>query len=100
MAKKPGRAPRKELTAEEKAQKLAEKRTRFVKLANIRANKAIKAVGLLANLANRNQYDFTAEDVKAMLDPLDKMYNRVSSAFENALKGGPAAKSEEWVKLS
>lgn len=77
-------------TDTEKAKKQAAKRERFIKLGNVRINKAIKAVGLLRNLANRNSYTFTEADVQKLLDPLNEILDSVENAFKLALQGGTA----------
>ena len=47
------------------------KRAKFIRLANQRTNKAIKAIGTLSGLSNRNLYEFSVDDaanIKAALD--------------------------------
>ena len=47
-----------------------DKRAKFVELANKRVNRAIKDLELVANLANRRNYDFDEEQAKKIVKVL------------------------------
>ena len=46
-------------------------RESFVRVAESRTRRTIKQIRLVANLANRNAYSFSEEDVKAIFDALE-----------------------------
>lgn len=46
------------------------KRVKFIQLAEKRMNDAIKKLQLLGNLSNKNNYEYTDDEVKQMLDTL------------------------------
>ena len=48
------------------------KRARFVKLAERRTNKAIKAIELIGNLGNRSNYEYEAPDAEKIITALDE----------------------------
>lgn len=48
------------------------KRERFVRLAEARTNKTIDMIRLLGNLSNKNNYDYTEEDVTKIFAALEK----------------------------
>ena len=50
----------------------AEKRKKFVELAESRTKNAIKAIRVIAKLGNRNAYDYTDADVKRITSTLSK----------------------------
>jgi hypothetical protein len=56
-------------------------RAKFVQLANRRVPAAAKAVDLVSNLANRNNYDFTDDDAKAIIKRLKKAVADCESRF-------------------
>ena len=43
---------------------MADKREKFVKLAEARVSKALKELQLIGNLSNRSAYEYSEEDVK------------------------------------
>ncbi|WP_295818049.1 hypothetical protein [uncultured Deinococcus sp.] len=57
------------------------KHDRFRRLAEQRVNRALKELRLIANLANRNNYDYTEEEVKILLSALEKELKATRSAF-------------------
>lgn len=65
-----------------------DKSEKFVELANKRVNRAIKDIQLVANLANRQNYEYTEEQgkkiVKTMQGELDALKQSFSSATEVA----------------
>lgn len=48
------------------------KRERFVRLAENRTNKLINMMRLLGNLSNRNNYEYSDEDVKKIFNTLER----------------------------
>ena len=55
----------------EKVQR-AQRREKFVKLAERRTKNAIKAIRVIAKLGNKNAYEYTTEDVKKIASALSK----------------------------
>lgn len=46
------------------------KREKFKRLAELRTNNAIKQIQLIGNLSNKNNYEYTEEDVKKIFKAL------------------------------
>ncbi|MCC7050106.1 MAG: hypothetical protein IT562_25610 [Alphaproteobacteria bacterium] len=69
--------------AKEKSAKKAEKREKFVELAENRTKNAIKAIRVIAKLGNKNAYEYTEADVlkiaKALTREIEQMKARMSS---------------------
>lgn len=57
------------------------KREKFEELGEKRMNEAIKKIRLLGNLSNKNNYDYTAEHVKVMIDTLEKEIQLLKNKF-------------------
>ena len=61
-----------------------DRRARFVRLAESRTAKAMKAIRVIGNLANRSQYEFDERDVKkiivALSGEVDQLKNRLTDA--------------------
>ena len=72
-----------EKSAGKAAKSKAEKRDKFVNLAENRTRNAIKAIRVIAKLGNKNAYDFTESDVnkiaKALTREIELMKTRMSS---------------------
>jgi len=70
------------------------KREAFVRLAEARTGRAIQAIGRLAPLSNRSQYEYTKDDVATIEHALTSMVERTVDALEGrgargfSLKGG------------
>ncbi|AWT37313.1 hypothetical protein DM785_16485 (plasmid) [Deinococcus actinosclerus] len=58
------------------------KNERFRRLAEQRVNRTLKDLRLIANLANRNNYDYSDEEVKSLLHALEKELKLTRAAFE------------------
>jgi hypothetical protein len=58
-----------------------DKRSKFVELIENRVNRAIKDIRLIGNLANRNAYEYTDEDVKKVFRALNKEIEAARSRF-------------------
>ncbi len=54
---------------------------KFARLATKRTNKALKAIALLKNLSNRNQYEYTPAQIKVVIDSLQAELNLVEESF-------------------
>lgn len=59
-----------------------EDRAKFVKLASARVTKALKDIQLIANLANRSNYDYTDEDVTKIFKALNEEIAACKKRFE------------------
>lgn len=61
-----------------------DRRAKFVQLAESRTAKAIKAIRVIGNLANRSQYEYDERDIKRIIAALsgevDALRNRLGSA--------------------
>ncbi len=58
-----------------------DKRAKFLELANKRVNRAIKDLSLIANLANRKNYEYTEEEAKKILRALQNEVDHVKHNF-------------------
>jgi len=67
-----------------------DKSTKFIELANKRVSRAIKSLKLVANLANRQNYEFTDEQAKKIIKALQKELDLVKQSFQNADSDGNA----------
>jgi len=56
-------------------------RQKFVRLANNRVNRAIKALQLISNLANKSNYDYTSEDVRQIFQALKNELKQCEDRF-------------------
>lgn len=64
----------------------SEDRQKFVRLANQRVSKAIKAIQLVGNLSNRSNYDYTEGDAAKIAKALQDEVNACRKRFEMASK--------------
>lgn len=67
-------------------------RAKFVKLASSRVTKALKDIKLIANLANRSNYDYTDEDVAKIFKALNEEIAACRKRFELSNKKASTAK--------
>jgi FKBP-type peptidyl-prolyl cis-trans isomerase (trigger factor) len=58
-----------------------DKRAKFVELANKRVNRALKDLGLVANLANRRNYEYDDEQVRKIIKALQSELEAVKHSF-------------------
>lgn len=58
------------------------KEQKYIRLAEYRMNKAIKAVESISNLANRSSYEYSEEQVNAMFTVLENTVADVKSTFQ------------------
>ncbi len=60
------------------------RRSKFIRLANTRVNKTLKAIQLIGNLSNRSNYDYTDEDVSKIFNALKNELKACRKRFESA----------------
>ena len=71
----------------------AEKRERFVALAEKRVPKAIHALRLVGNLANRHNYAYSEDEASRILSAIEKEFKLLKGRFAEAvLKERPSFK--------
>ena len=58
------------------------KRQKFVSLAEKRVENAIKSIGLIGNLANTSNYEYSDADVKKIIKALNDEVKEVESKFK------------------
>ena len=64
--------------------KIENKRQKFVRLAELRTEKAVLAIENLIGLSNPRNYDFNAKDVNLIIKALTDSVNAVSSSFSKS----------------
>ncbi|WP_426355485.1 hypothetical protein [Exiguobacterium sp. R-39] len=60
-----------------------EKRERFEKLAEKRVTETIKKIRLVGNLANKNNYDYTEEHAKQIIETLESEMRALKGKFKD-----------------
>ncbi|QKO21978.1 hypothetical protein [Rhodoferax sp. BAB1] len=58
-----------------------DKTAKFVELANRRVNRAIKDIRLIANLANRQNYEYTDEQAKKIVKVMQQEVDGLKQSF-------------------
>tara|TARA_Y100000816_G_C25632377_1_gene337129 strand:+ start:106 stop:456 length:351 start_codon:yes stop_codon:yes gene_type:complete len=76
----------KSMSEEEKEKRLS-RRERFVKYRQKRLRKAIEAIGLCENMANKNSYEYTDEEAKVIIKNLQDALSNLRHAFTKGEKG-------------
>lgn len=66
------------------APKPKDKRANFIRLAQGRANNAVKAIQLIGNLSNTNDYEFKDSDLAKILDPIRDELASTEARFKTA----------------
>ncbi len=56
---------------------------KFIELAEKRVTRAIKDLRLIGNLANRNNYEYTENEVRQIIFALEKEVKKLKGAFSN-----------------
>lgn len=74
--------------------KVRDKRAKFVKLAEMRVNRAIKDIRLIGNLSNRGAYTYSEDDVRKIFRVLQKELDGAKTRF-----GGDTDAREEGFRL-
>ncbi len=59
------------------------KRDRFVRLAEARTNKVIDMIRLLGNLSNKNNYDYSDDDVTKIFSAVEREIKTSKLRFSN-----------------
>jgi arginine repressor len=62
---------------------VSKNRERFVRLAESRVAKAIKALRLVGNLSNKNNYSYTAEDARKIMSALERELRGLRQRFDD-----------------
>lgn len=60
-----------------------DKRERFKKVAEQRTNKVLKMIELLGNCSNKNNYEYTEEEIKKIFNAIDSQLNKTKIKFKN-----------------
>ena len=74
--------------------KKANRREKFVELANKRVTKAMHDIQIIGNLSNRSNYHYTEEDVSKIFKALNTELRACRKRFD------PASKARENTKFS
>ena len=64
--------------------KIENKRQKFVRLAELRTEKAVLAIENLIGLSNPRNYDYNTKDVNLIIKALKDSVNAVSSSFSKS----------------
>jgi len=67
------------------------KEDKFRRLAERRTNDAINRIRLLGNLANRNNYEYSEEQVDEMFIAIDKELKQAKKKYEDEMQNGNKA---------
>lgn len=57
---------------------------RFRRLARARGDRLIREIGLLGNLANRKNYDYSPEEVEQLFSPIEVELREVRALFDSS----------------
>lgn len=61
------------------------KKQKFERLANARVNKVLKQLDLIANLSNKNVYDYSENEVNQIIGVLEKKVKELKTKFSQGL---------------
>jgi len=61
-------------------------RDKFVRLAENRVNKVIKAIRLVGNLSNRSNYSYTEEDIEKIFSAMNSELKECQNKFKRSAK--------------
>lgn len=61
-----------------------DKAEKFVELANKRVNKALKHLKLVGNLSNRNNYEYSEQQVRKIVKALQEEIDGIRQRFQDA----------------
>jgi hypothetical protein len=70
------------------------RRERFRRLASARGDRLIREISLLSNLANKKNYDYSAEEVEQLFKPIEAELKAAKACFD------PSKPSERKVKFT
>lgn len=68
-----------------------DKSSKFVELANKRVNKALKDLKLIANLANRQNYEYSEDQARKIVKALQQEVEMVKQSFQSTGDDGQAS---------
>ena len=68
---------------------MRDKRSRFIELGEARVTKATQMLRLIGNLANSNNYEYSAEDAQKIFTALDAEMKLLKARFQAALSKRP-----------
>ena len=71
---------------------ISERRKRFEKVAENRVDKILECLRLLGNCSNKNNYEFTKQDVDFMFDEIRRALKEAQSRFEKEIKSNEQKK--------
>lgn len=60
-----------------------QKRSNFIRLAEARVTKALKAIKVVGNLSNKTNYEYSDQDVNLIVGALQAEINLLKSRFKN-----------------
>jgi hypothetical protein len=72
-----------ETVTEPEVEGVETKSDKFKRLANARLDKILTAIGQLAPLANKSQYEYTPEQLAKLFSLIDSKVEQVSAAFKD-----------------
>lgn len=61
---------------------MKDKRANFIRLAEQRTNKALKAIRMLGHLSNRHLYEYDSEQVEAIFEEIEQEVEATKAKFE------------------
>lgn len=64
------------------------KNERFRRLARLRGERTLKDIRLLANLANRNNYSYSEEEIRALFAPIEAELRQTKQKFKKSESRG------------
>lgn len=65
-----------------------DKHARFKRLAKLRGERTLKDLRLLGNLSNKNNYDYTEEDIRILFTPIEAELKAVKFSYMSKRKRG------------
>lgn len=68
---------------------MRDKRSRFIELGEARVTKATQMLRLIGNLANSNNYEYSADDAQKIFNALDGEMKLLKAKFQTALSKRP-----------
>lgn len=66
------------------------KRNNFIRLAEARVTKALKAIKVVGNLSNKANYEYTDQDIQKIINALQTEISALKSRFKNKGSGETA----------
>lgn len=62
---------------------MSTKRSNFIRLAEARVTKALKAIKVVGNLSNKTNYEYTDQDIQKIINALQAEITTLKSRFKN-----------------